>query len=86
MGSIDNKWALVQVMSWCRIRDKPLSEPIFIQLIDAYIRHYGRWVNDTLFVLILVIIVLEKRYNIESSEVDTVSPGITHDNKCTQTN
>ena len=29
-GSIDNKAALVQVMAWCRIGDKPLSEPMLI--------------------------------------------------------
>ena len=36
---IDNKPALVQVMVWCRIGDKPLPEPMMAQFIDAYMRH-----------------------------------------------
>ena len=36
---IDNKPALVQVMAWRRIGDKPLSEPMMTQFSDAYIRH-----------------------------------------------
>ena len=36
---VDNKPALVQVMAWCRIGDKPLSEPMFTQFTDAYIWH-----------------------------------------------
>ena len=38
-GSIDNKAALVQVMAWCQTGDKPLSEPVMTQFIDAYRRH-----------------------------------------------
>ena len=38
-GPIDNKWALVQVMAWRRIDDKPLPEPIPTQFTDAYMRH-----------------------------------------------
>ena len=38
-GSIDNKWALVQVMAWRRTGDKPLSEPMLTQFIDSYMRH-----------------------------------------------
>ena len=41
---IDNKPELVQVMVWCRTGDKPLSEPMLIQFIDAYMRHY--WGGD----------------------------------------
>ena len=33
---IDNKPALVQVMAWCQIGDKPLPEPVRAQFIDAY--------------------------------------------------
>ena len=40
-GPIDNKAALVQVMAWCRIGDKPLSEPMLIEFTDAYMRHKG---------------------------------------------
>ena len=37
-GLIDNKWALVQVMAWCRTGNKPLPEPMLIQFTDAYMR------------------------------------------------
>ena len=36
---IDNKPALVQVMAWHRIGDKPLPEPMMAQFTDAYMRH-----------------------------------------------
>ena len=39
---IDNKPALVQVMAWRRTGDKPLPEPMMIQLIDVYMRHYAQ--------------------------------------------
>ena len=38
-ASIDNNAALVQIMAWRRIGDKPLSEPTLIWLTDAYMRH-----------------------------------------------
>ena len=38
-SGIDNKPALVQVMAWRRIGDKPLSEPTLIQFTDAYMQH-----------------------------------------------
>ena len=38
-GPIDNIPALVQIMAWCRIGDKPLSEPMLMQFTDAYMRH-----------------------------------------------
>ena len=41
MNPIDNKPALVQVMAWRRIGDKPLPEPVMAQFTDAYMRHYG---------------------------------------------
>ena len=35
--------ALVQIMAWCRLGDKPLSEPMMVSLLmqftDAYMRH-----------------------------------------------
>ena len=34
-GPIDNP-ALVSIMAWRRIGDKPLSEPMLTQFIDAY--------------------------------------------------
>ena len=36
MGPIDNDPALVQIMAWRRIGDKPLSEPMQTQFADAY--------------------------------------------------
>ena len=36
---IDNKPALVQVMAWRQIGDKPLSEPMLTQFTDAYMLH-----------------------------------------------
>ena len=35
-GPIDNNWSLVQVMTWRKIGDKPLSEPILTQFTDVY--------------------------------------------------
>ena len=39
MGLIENKWALVQVITWRRSGNTPLSEPKLTQLTDAYMRH-----------------------------------------------
>ena len=36
--TIDNIPALVQIMAWRRIGDKPLSEPMHIRFTDAYMR------------------------------------------------
>ena len=36
---IDNKPALVQVMTWRRIGDKPLSEPMLTWFTDTYMWH-----------------------------------------------
>ena len=38
-SSIDNKPASVQVMAWRRTGDKPLTELMMTQFIDAYMRH-----------------------------------------------
>ena len=35
-GPIDNNPALVYIMAWCRIGDKPLYEPMLTRFIDAY--------------------------------------------------
>ena len=37
----DNKLALIQAMAWCRTGDKPLSEPMLTQFIDACMRYKG---------------------------------------------
>ena len=31
--------ALVQIMAWCQISDKPLSEQMVVKSIDAYMHH-----------------------------------------------
>ena len=36
---IENKPALVQVMAWHRIGDKPLPEPRLTPFTDAYMQH-----------------------------------------------
>ena len=38
-SSIDSKQALVQVMAWYQIGDKPIPEPMMAQFTDAYMRH-----------------------------------------------
>ena len=38
-SAFDNNPALVQVMAWCRIDDKPLPELMMTQFTDAYMRH-----------------------------------------------
>ena len=40
-GPIDNNPALVQIMAWRGIGDKPLSEPMLTQFTDAYMPHQG---------------------------------------------
>ena len=50
---IDNNPALAYIMAWRRISDRPLSEPMLTRFIDPYMRLYGGWVNDSLWVLSL---------------------------------
>ena len=38
-STINNKPTLVWVMAWRRTGDKPLSEPMLIQFIEAFMRH-----------------------------------------------
>ena len=38
-GPINNIPALVQIMAWRRPGDKPSSEPMMVQFIDAYLPH-----------------------------------------------
>ena len=38
-GPIENNPALVHIMAWRRIGDKPLSESILTRFTDAYMRH-----------------------------------------------
>ena len=37
-GLIENMAALVQIMAWCRIGDKPLSEAMMVCFTDEYTR------------------------------------------------
>ena len=39
-GPVDNKWALVKIMAWRRIGNKPLSEPMLTRFTDST---RGRW-------------------------------------------
>ena len=41
LSPIDNKSALVQVMSWRRTGDKPLPEPVLAEFTDAYMHKEG---------------------------------------------
>ena len=38
---IDKNPALVKIMAWGRVREKPLSEPMLTRYTDAYMRHEG---------------------------------------------
>ena len=38
-GLTDNMATLVQIMSWCRIGDNPLSEAMLVCFTDAYMHH-----------------------------------------------
>ena len=38
-GPFDNNPALVQVMAWHRLGNKPLSESMLTQYTDTYMRH-----------------------------------------------
>ena len=40
-GPTDNNPALVQIMAWHQIGDKPLSKPMLIWFTDAYMRQQG---------------------------------------------
>ena len=44
-GLIDNNLALVWIMAWRRIGDKPLSEPTLTRFTDAICDTRGRWVD-----------------------------------------
>ena len=44
-GPLDNNPALAQIMAWCWIGDKPLSEPMMTCFTNAYMGTRGRWVN-----------------------------------------
>ena len=39
---VDNNPALVKIMAWRQIGDKPLSEPMLTRFTDAYMHHKGK--------------------------------------------
>ena len=39
LGTYLTIWVLVQIMAWCRIGNRPLSEPMPTQFTDAYMWH-----------------------------------------------
>ena len=45
-GSIDNIAALVQIMAWRRLGDKPLSEPIMVSLLTHICISRPQWVKQ----------------------------------------
>ena len=48
-GPVDNNPALVQMMAWRQIGDKPLSEPMLTRFTDAYMWHWGQMSKLTNF-------------------------------------
>ena len=44
-GRINNIPALVQIMAWCRLGDKPLSEPMVVELLTHICVTRPQWVN-----------------------------------------
>ena len=46
-GPINNIPALVQIMAWRRLGDKPLSEPMLVSLLTHICVHRLQWVKDT---------------------------------------
>ena len=44
-GSINNNPALVQIMAWCRLGDKPLSEPMMVSLLTHICVTRPQWVK-----------------------------------------
>ena len=38
-GPIDNNQALIEIMAWRQIGDKPLFEPMLTQFADTYMQH-----------------------------------------------
>ena len=47
-GPIDNNPALVQIMAWHQIGDKPLSEPMLTQFTDTYVALRGDDLTQTI--------------------------------------
>ena len=47
---IDNIPALVEIMAWCQIGDKPLSEPMLTQFTDTYAALGGDELNGEIFI------------------------------------
>ena len=53
-GPTDNNPALVEIMAWRRIGDKPLSEPMLTRFTDAYMRHSGEMSQWRIYGLIVM--------------------------------
>ena len=50
-GSINNILALVQIMAWCRLGDKPLSEPVMASLPTSICAARPQWVNGSILIV-----------------------------------
>ena len=46
MGPINNIPALVQIMAWCCLGDKPLSEPMLVSLLTQICITRPQWVSN----------------------------------------
>ena len=44
-GPVNNIPALVQIMAWCRLGNKPLSEPMMVSLVTHICTTWSQWVN-----------------------------------------
>ena len=53
MGPINNIPALVQIMAWRRLGDKPLSEPMMVSLLTHICVTRPQWVNQSYFIFYL---------------------------------
>ena len=50
-GPINNIPALVEIMAWCQTGDKPLPEPMFVNLLIHICIPRPQWVNSMYFLM-----------------------------------
>ena len=71
-GAVDNKSSFVQLMAWCRIGNKPLSEPMMTQLTNSLCLHFATmsyW-NQSMYCMedvgsrVSVVFVSEQHYDV----------------------
>ena len=72
MGPINNILALVQIMACCQRGNKPLSEPVMVNLIDAYMcrsasffkKHVCIEIGPGCYIYILIAAIDKNEYNV----------------------